>query len=105
MKNLRRDADQKFYWGLNIKALSTNLDHILDCVVCADFEGKNAITGFPILFIRGDQSNYIKDEDLPDIKCIFPYAEFVSIPNAGHWLHVEQPELLVKAIKEGILEE
>ena len=102
MKNLRRDGNQDFYWGLNIQALKNNLDHILDCVVCADFE--RGITGFPVLFIRGANSNYILDQDLPDIKCTFPYAEFVTIPDAGHWLHVEQPKLLVQAIMEGILD-
>ncbi len=104
MKNLRRNPDQSFRWGLNADALEAHLGHILDCVVCSDFEAGKAITGFPVLFVRGALSNYILDEDLPSIKSIFPYAEFVTIPDAGHWLHVEQPELLVRAIEEGILE-
>lgn len=47
----------------------------------------------PTLFIRGGNSNYILDEDFEAIKVQFPNAIFETIPNAGHWLHVENPAL------------
>ncbi len=47
----------------------------------------------PTLFIRGGNSNYILDEDLEAIKVQFPNAEIETIPNAGHWLHAENPAL------------
>jgi pimeloyl-ACP methyl ester carboxylesterase len=45
------------------------------------------------LFIRGGNSNYILDADLPEIKKHFPIFELVTIPNVGHWLHAENPKL------------
>jgi pimeloyl-ACP methyl ester carboxylesterase len=45
------------------------------------------------LFIRGGNSNYILDSDLPEIKKHFPNFELVTIPNVGHWLHAENPKL------------
>ena len=47
----------------------------------------------PTLFIRGGNSNYILDEDFEAIKVQFPEASFETIPNAGHWLHAENPAL------------
>ena len=47
----------------------------------------------PTLFIRGGNSNYILDTDLPEIKKHFPTTELTTIPNVGHWLHAENPKL------------
>lgn len=47
----------------------------------------------PTLFIRGGNSKYILDTDLPEIKKHFPNLELVTIPNVGHWLHAENPKL------------
>jgi esterase len=47
----------------------------------------------PTLFIRGGNSNYILDQDFDTIKVQFPNAIFETIPNAGHWLHAENPAL------------
>jgi pimeloyl-ACP methyl ester carboxylesterase len=47
----------------------------------------------PTLFIRGGNSNYILDSDLPEIKKHFPNFELATIPNVGHWLHAENPKL------------
>lgn len=47
----------------------------------------------PTLFIRGGNSNYILDSDFENIKKHFPQAIFETIPNAGHWLHAENPAL------------
>jgi pimeloyl-ACP methyl ester carboxylesterase len=50
------------------------------------------------LFIKGANSNYILPEDYPSIRRIYPEAQIVEIPNAGHWLHAEQPELFMEAV-------
>jgi pimeloyl-ACP methyl ester carboxylesterase len=47
----------------------------------------------PTLFIRGGNSNYILDADLPEIKKHFSNFQIITIPNVGHWLHAENPKL------------
>ena len=47
----------------------------------------------PTLFIRGGNSKYVLDTDFSEIKKYFPNAEFITIPNVGHWLHAENPKL------------
>lgn len=98
MKNLHRNKDQTFSWSLNLKALRNNLDHILGGPEGKMFEEGSQVTGFPALFIRGANSTYIQDEDKDLILRIFPFSDIITIPDAGHWLHVEQPNLLTKAI-------
>ena len=46
----------------------------------------------PSLFIDGASSNYLVDEDEDLILEHFPEAEFVTISDAGHWVHAEQPK-------------
>jgi esterase len=44
------------------------------------------------LFLRGDRSGYIKEQDENLISNHFPKADIVTIANAGHWLHAENPK-------------
>ena len=50
------------------------------------------------LFLRGDRSEYIGVEDESIIKNYFPNATIETIPNAGHWLHAENPEAFYDAV-------
>ena len=52
----------------------------------------------PSIFIRGENSNYILEEDITDIESLFPDSEFVSIPNAGHWVHAESPDNFIDQV-------
>ena len=46
----------------------------------------------PTLFVTGARSDYVKAGDRPAITALFPAASFAEIPDAGHWLHAEQPD-------------
>ena len=50
------------------------------------------------LFLRGANSNYILDEDFEKIRNQFPKAQIITIANAGHWLHAENPEDVYSAV-------
>jgi len=52
----------------------------------------------PTLFIRGGNSDYILDSDIESIKQHFPNASLETIPNAGHWLHAENPVLFYQLV-------
>lgn len=54
---------------------------------------ENAVFVAPTLFIRGGNSNYILESDFENIKHHFPNSNIETIPNAGHWLHSENPPL------------
>lgn len=99
LKNLKRQSDGSFRWRINLEALDKNLEAIFEGMDREAIRARGGITGFPSLFISGGNSDYIRPADHQLIREIFPSAEIVSIPNAGHWVHAEQPALLVKNIQ------
>lgn len=101
LKNVHRNkATHNFEWRLNLKVLYENLDEIIKGVDERWFTDRIPIFNYPVLFIKGANSNYISEEDFSVINTIYPDARIVTIPGAGHWLHAEQPELFLKAIEE-----
>lgn len=96
LKNLKRDESNKFVWRLNIDAIDRSIIPLLGGLDPENIDEQ--ITGFPVLFIKGSMSSYIKNADIEQIKQVFPAAEFVTIHKAGHWLHSEQPEKLTETI-------
>jgi pimeloyl-ACP methyl ester carboxylesterase len=91
MKNLRRETDNSFSWKINATALLKNLGTIMDAVESED-TGKKEITGFPVFFLKGENSDYLQENDFEKIRKVFPAAEFIVIPGAGHWIHSDNPE-------------
>ena len=51
-----------------------------------------------VLFLRGDRSEYIGIDDETIISNHFPRAKIKTIPNAGHWLHAENPKAFFEAV-------
>jgi esterase len=98
LKNITRSPGRGFQWRLNVPALYANLENVLGGLDTGKYSGGEEIAGFPVLFIRGQNSGYITDDDILVIQQIFPMARVTTLTDAGHWLHVEQPALLIKTI-------
>jgi esterase len=104
MKNvIWNPVTQGITWRLNAESLFDHLEEIVGGVNIGWFEDRIPITAYPVTFIRGQDSRYILDSDFPAIKLIYPDAVIVDIPEAGHWLHVQQPALFLN-ILSGILQ-
>ena len=93
LKNLKR-TDDGFAWKLNLPAIRKNMDKVMEGVPA------NKTTDKPILFVRGENSDYIQDEDEQAIREQFSNARIITIPQAGHWVHAEQPEPLYEAVTD-----
>jgi pimeloyl-ACP methyl ester carboxylesterase len=99
LKNLEKDKKSRQYkWRVNAEVLYDHLEEIVSGVNKSWFEDRIPITSYPVIFIRGMKSNYILPEDEPLINEIYPDSRIADIPNAGHWLHAEQPETFVKEV-------
>lgn len=103
LKNIVQKSDGSFGWKINVRALHDELPRILDGLDPEPYRNGNGITGFPVLFIRAEKSGYIRNEDYGLIRTIFPMADIVTIPGADHWVHVEQPDLLIKTVSYFVL--
>lgn len=92
LKNLKRDDNGQFAWKLNLPVVKEKMENI-GMALDIDTEIKK-----PALFIRGDQSKYVLDEDKEHIRKLFPLAQIITIKDAGHWIHAEQPEALYETV-------
>lgn len=54
----------------------------------------------PVLFLRGDKSDYILDSDFETILHHFPSTVIKTIQNAGHWLHAENPTAFYSEVEK-----
>lgn len=54
----------------------------------------------PTAFIHGSNSDYVTAAQLPLIRALFPRAELIAIPGAGHWVHADQPEACARALAD-----
>lgn len=99
LKNVAKDkVNHQYKWRVNAGVLYDHLDEIVSGVNKNWLEDRIPINSYPVIFIRGMKSKYLLPEDEPMIKEIYPDSRIIDIPDAGHWLHVEQPELFMKAV-------
>lgn len=93
LKNLYWIEKGKLAWRMNIPVLEKEMPEIL--TVLPNNEIFNST-----LFIRGMHSNYILDEDIPQLEDQFTDFQIVSIENAGHWVHAEAPLEFIEKVLE-----
>lgn len=103
LKNLRRNDEGVFEWKINIPAINANLQALADGLSPDTLPGKS-FSQFPVMFIRGEKSPYILEPDLEIIRSLFPLSTVVTIRNAGHWLHAEEPEMFLSIVKKFMLQ-
>ena len=53
----------------------------------------------PILSLRGEFSAHYLKSDLEKTKAISPFIQTMEIPASSHWLHAQQPEAFIKALR------
>lgn len=98
LKNLYWKSKGELALRMNLEVLSKKNDAV--------GEALPEDTNFrkPALFIKGAASGYISGEDREDIAGYFPNSQIITIPDAGHWVHAEQPEEFFGAVKEFLSE-
>lgn len=87
MKSLYWQEPGQLAFRFNLASFNQKMDEIGVAL------NESLVFNKPTLFIRGGNSSYILDSDFDNIKKHFPTAVLETIPNAGHWLHAENPKL------------
>ena len=79
-------------WRFNVPVLWQYYDHLI---------GWQAVPSWqrPTLFIRGELSPYLADEYRDALLAQFPQARAHVIAGAGHWVHAEKPDAVLRAIR------
>lgn len=92
LQNLRQH-DGEFGWQANLDVLRRDLKTI------GAFPEFDTVFDHPVLWIAGDRSDYVRDEHEPTMRRLFPKTRLVTIKGAGHWVHSEQPDAFVSALR------
>ncbi|WP_375322030.1 alpha/beta fold hydrolase [Aliivibrio logei] len=75
----------------NVPALLNNYHHIIGWEPISPFTGD-------VLFIKGENSDYIQASHQKEIMLQFPKAKAHIVNGTGHWLHAEKPEVIYRVI-------
>ncbi len=78
-------------WRFNVDALWENYPAIIGWREVPPWNG-------PVLFIRGGDSPYVSDAYSDAIRRQFPRARAYVAAGAGHWVHAQKPDAVLRAI-------
>ena len=92
LKNVYWIEKGKMGLRINLDALIENIDEVGEALPThLTFDGDT-------LFLKGDRSEYISEEDENAIQRQFENVMIITINDAGHWLHSENPEGFFEAV-------
>jgi pimeloyl-ACP methyl ester carboxylesterase len=91
LKNLKRGENGTYHWQVNLDTIRRNYQFISGAVTDGTYREAS-------LFVRGVNSDYIQDADWDEVLECFPLAQLKTIPNAGHWVHIQARQLFVKTV-------
>ena len=94
LKNVYRKSPNEFSFRFNLQSLSDHNNEIGEALPQTSFFLGETI------FLKGENSGYISNNDRKLVRNHFPNSEIVAIPNAGHWLHAENPIEFYKNVVE-----
>ncbi len=103
LQNLRHDVaaapGQQWHWQMNLDLLADQMDRVADW---PDTAGRH--WDGPVLWISGEDSDYVHAEYQPAMTALFPRAQRVRVKNSGHWVHADQPEVFVQVLRHFLAE-
>lgn len=96
LQNLRR-GDSGLAWQPNFEVLGRDVEAIAgwptqEIADLAPFQE-------PVLWLAGERSPYVTDENVPEMRRLFPGVRRVTVKDAGHWVHSEQPEVTIRSLR------
>jgi esterase len=96
LKNLYWVSQGQLGLRLNLNALKNNVSEVGEALP------SHLKVETSTLFLRGDKSEYIGLDDEKQISVQFLNSDIVTISNAGHWLHAENPNEFFTAVSHFI---
>jgi pimeloyl-ACP methyl ester carboxylesterase len=96
LQNLRRDGD-RWRWQANLEVLGAELPAIGGWPE-ARLAGLPPYEG-PVLWVAGARSAYVTPDYAPAMDRWFPGNRKVTLKDAGHWVHSEQPQVFLEVLR------
>ena len=96
LQNLRRDGDG-WRWQVDLDVLGAALPEIGGWP--ADRLADTPPYRGPVMWVAGARSDYIQPAYAEAMDRWFPTSRLVTVKDAGHWVHSEQPEVFVQVLR------
>lgn len=91
-KNSYRSEESGFAFRFYLPGIENNYERLVSAQSAEKtYHGR-------ALFLRGADSDYIVQEDFSEIQKIFPKSEIITIPEAGHWIHADNPQMVYEKV-------
>lgn len=95
LKNLYWDDNQKLQWRFDFQSIKNNIK-----VVGETTPMPASPIPIPVMFLKGEKSDYIFPSDIKLMQTMFPNSKLAVIPGAGHWVHADQPQAFYEKVFE-----
>ncbi|MDQ3047489.1 MAG: alpha/beta fold hydrolase [Bacteroidota bacterium] len=92
LKNIYWKEETVLDWRFNLKVISEQIQNV------GEPTPDESSSDVETLFVRGEKSDYVTDDDLQLIQEIFPKCMVETIPAAGHWVHAEKPAAFFECV-------
>ena len=90
LQNLRPGAEPSWRIGLNEIAAAL--------AAIEGWDAPDASYPGPALVVRGERSDFVTPDNRAAFRTPFPNARFVTLRNAGHWLHADAPAAFIQTV-------
>ncbi|HEX2858554.1 MAG TPA: alpha/beta fold hydrolase [Propionibacteriaceae bacterium] len=92
LQNLRHDHHE-WHWRMNLDLLEAGIDEVGGWPeISASYPG-------PVTWVAGARSDYVRPEYAPAMRALFPRVRLVTIKDAGHWVHSDQPRVFTSLLR------
>jgi esterase len=91
LMNIANDESGRLQWRMNLDVIAESYDEV-NRAVMPQPNGARSAWEKPALFIRGENSDYIQEQDREAIQTLFPHSRLVTVAGAGHWVQADAPE-------------
>lgn len=96
LQNLTRKSDGSggFEWKIGLREIADHLEKVWERSVPA---APSPYPG-PVHFIYGESSDYLDRKQRRYAETLFSQVQFHGIPDAGHWLHADNPDAFLQVL-------
>jgi pimeloyl-ACP methyl ester carboxylesterase len=92
LKNVERNQTGGFRWKIGLAEIGKNYTRLREAITGDEPFDK------PALFIRGEKSGFLSEQDLGLIHCFFPRAVMQTVSGAGHLVHFDKPDAFTELV-------
>jgi len=105
LQNLRRNLDgatdggaPRWQWQMNLQLLGDHLNELGGWPLASAARKVDPYEG-PVIWVAGENSNYVRPDFASTMRSLFPRTQLVTIKGASHWVHADRPEVFLATLR------